>query len=241
MTVRSFETTVAGDALLLRVRAELAKIADPSRAPAMQAYMKSAMPFHGVAATPFRAMCKRVFATMTLADAPTWRAEVLALWRGARFREERYAAIELCADRRARSFQTMAALPMYEEIIVTGAWWDVVDGIATHRLGDILRAQPAAMKKTMRAWSKGEDMWKRRSAILCQNRFKRDTDVALLYECIAPSLASREFFLRKAIGWALREYAWTDSREVVRYVREHDAELSGLSKREALKNVSKHR
>ena len=76
------------------------------------------------------------------------------------------------------------------------------------------------------------------SAILLQLGFKRTTDLDLLYACIQPSLASREFFLRKAIGWALRQYAWTDPEEVARYVSEHVTELSRLSKREALKNYS---
>lgn len=90
----------------------------------------------------------------------------------------------------------------------------------------------------MRAWSRSEDIWKRRSAILCQNRFKEGTDLDFLFECIEPSLGSREFFLNKAIGWALRQYAWTDPRPVVRYVKTNEKRLSGLSKREALINVT---
>jgi len=134
-------------------------------------------------------------------------------------------------------FQTLETLPMYEEMIVTGAWWDYVDDIATHRLGLLLRRYPSRMKRVMRAWSRSPDLWKRRSAILCQITFKADTDLALLYDCIRPSLDSREFFLRKAIGWALRQHAWTDPAEVRRYVRDHQDGLSGLSRREALKNV----
>ncbi len=221
-------------ALLYR---ELVRVAEPSLAPGMQAYMKSAMPYLGVSAVPLRAACKRAFAQFELADAETWRRIVLGIWRKARFREERYGAIELCGERRARPFQTMEALPMYEEMIVTGAWWDTVDALATHRLGDLLRRSPAAMKRKMLSWSRDRDMWKRRSAILCQIGFKAQTDLALLYACIKPSLASREFFLRKAIGWALRQYAWTDPVEVQRFVRRHEGQLSGLSKREALKNV----
>ncbi len=80
-----------------------------------------------------------------------------------------------------------------------------------------------------------QDLWKRRTAILSQNTFRERTDSALLYACIEPSLSDTDFFARKAIGWALREYAKTDPREVVRYV-EHQG-LSGLSRREALKNV----
>ncbi len=199
--------------------------------------MKSAMPFHGVGAVPLRAICKRVFAAHPVDDAAAWRKDVLAIWRGAKFREERYAAIELTGDRRARPFQTMDALGMYEEMIVTGAWWDLVDAVASKRLGDILKNEPGPMRKAMRAWSRSDDMWKRRSAILCQITFKQNTDLDLLFELIEPSLASREFFLRKAIGWALRSYAWTDEKPVVRYVEKNRARLAPLSIREALKNV----
>jgi 3-methyladenine DNA glycosylase AlkD len=226
-----------GERLLLAVRAELERVADAARAPQMQRYMKSAMPYHGVAATPFRAACRRVFADVSFESAGAWRAAVLAIWRGARFREERYAAVELAGHRRARPHQTLDALPMYEEMIVSGAWWDLVDALATHRIGDLLRAFPREMRREMLAWSRSPDMWKRRTAILSQIRFKGETDLELLYACIEPSLASREFFLRKAIGWALRQYAWTDPREVARYVRERGDALSGLSRREALKNI----
>ncbi len=199
--------------------------------------MKTSTPFHGVDAATLRAICKRVFARHPLESAAGWWRDVLALFRGARFREERYAAIELTGDRRAGPFQTMEALGMYEEMIVTGAWWDLVDTLATKRLGELLRRERAGMGMAMLAWSRSSDLWKRRSAILCQNSFKKDTDVAFLYTCIEPSIASKEFFLRKAIGWALRSYAWTDSNEVVRYVKANEKRLSSLSRREALKNV----
>jgi 3-methyladenine DNA glycosylase AlkD len=90
----------------------------------------------------------------------------------------------------------------------------------------------------MRAWSRAGDLWKRRSAVLCQLSFKRDTDLELLYECIERAMDEREFFLRKAIGWALREYAKTDPAEVRRYVRQHAQRLSPLSQREALRRIS---
>ena len=90
----------------------------------------------------------------------------------------------------------------------------------------------------MREWSKCDDLWKRRSAIICQITFKEKTDLKLLYDCIEPAISSKEFFLRKAIGWALRQYARTDEKEIVRYVNENEKRLSPLSKREALKNVS---
>jgi len=203
----------------------------------MQAYMKSAMPYHGVPTPILVRACRQLFSDIQLTSAPIWRAYVRQLWRGAGYREERYVAILLTGDPRAARFQTPATMPLYEEIIVTGAWWDYVDPIASRRVGPILKDYPAPMKKMMRAWSKSDNLWKRRTSILCQLGFKSDTDLELLYACIEPSIDADEFFLRKAIGWALRQYAWADPGEVKRYVRENQGKLSNLSKREALKNL----
>jgi 3-methyladenine DNA glycosylase AlkD len=223
--------------LVLEVRAALEKAADPVKAPKMQAYMKSAMPYRGVSSPDQKAVWRRVFATHALSSRAEWQKVALALWRGASFREERYAAIALTDLREYAAYRTIASVPMFEEMIVSGAWWDFVDAIATHQLGDVLRVDRPRMSKLMRRWSKDSDLWKRRAAILCQIRFKRDTDLALLYDCIEPNLADNQFFMRKAIGWALRQYAWVDPREVKRYVKKNRARLSGLSIREALKNV----
>ena len=220
------------------VRARLTQIADPARAAGAQAYMKSAMPFLGVSAVPLRKVCRELFNGLSWENALDWQADVLAIWRGAEFREERYAAIELSGVKAARPFHDLSALPMYEEMIVTGAWWDYVDVLASNRLWAILQHEGEAMKRVMLAWSKDDDMWKRRSAILCQIKARDQTDLDLLYACIEPSLDSKEFFLRKAIGWALRSHAWTDPEEVRRYVAENASRLSGLSRREALKNIS---
>jgi 3-methyladenine DNA glycosylase AlkD len=223
--------------LLLLARSELRRVADPRRAAGAQAYMKSVMPYHGVTTPLLRATCRKIFSNLELPTRDEWRECVLSIWRGAKFREERYVAIELTGHKLATSFQTPAEMPLYEEIIVTGAWWDYVDDVASHRVGPILRDYPASMRKKMLAWSKSENIWKRRTSIICQLGFKRHTDLDLLYGCIEPSLASKEFFLRKAIGWALRQYAWTDPAEVKRYVRQNRGRLSGLSYRQALKNV----
>jgi 3-methyladenine DNA glycosylase AlkD len=226
---------VSPHSLLPRLRRELLAVAVPANAPAMQAYMKSAMPFHGVSARDLRATCRRVFADLELPDAATWRRQVLEVWRGAGFREERYAAIELSGLRRAVAFHDLDALPMYEEMIVSGAWWDLVDSLAKHRLGLLLRRHPALVRTALLEWSCCDNLWKRRSAILCQLAFKDDTDLDLLCACLAPSLDSREFFLQKAVGWALRQHAWTDPDWVRAYVQGH--ELRPLSRREALKNL----
>lgn len=225
--------------LIRSVREALRAAADPAKAPAMQAYMKSEMPYLGVQATPLRQALRPLFAGCVLESFAEWRDTVLQLWRVARYREERYAAIELAGHRSYGLFQTLEALPMYEEMIVSGAWWDLVDSIAAHQIGGLLRRYPAEMAPILRKWSAGDDIWKRRTAILAQLDFKATTDCELLYDCIRPSLGRPEFFLRKGIGWALRQYAWTDASEVLRYVRRHEELLSPLSQREALKNVAR--
>ena len=199
--------------------------------------MKSTMPFLGIAADPLRRACREIFKELAWDSGQAWQADVLAIWRGAEFREERYAAIELTGVKAAVRFHDLSALPMYEEMIVTGAWWDYVDVIASNRLWAILQREGEPMKRKMREWSTDRDMWKRRSSILCQIKAKEKTDLDLLYACIEPSIGSKEFFLRKAIGWALRSLAWTDAKEVRRYVAQNEERLSGLSRREALKNI----
>jgi 3-methyladenine DNA glycosylase AlkD len=226
----------APTALATSLRAALAAAADPERAPGMQAYMKSEMPYRGIKSAELRSISKRVFAEHPLASCDEWRSAILELWRGARYREERYAAIELIGLRRHRDCRSTDALPMYEEMITNGAWWDYVDAIADH-VGDLLRSYPKQVRPVMRAWSQDKDMWKRRVSIICQISFKRDTDLELLYANIEPNLADRTFWIRKAIGWSLRAYAWTNPKEIERYVAANEARLSGLSRREALKNI----
>ena len=223
--------------LIVEVRAALKEAADPAKAPKMQAYMKSTMPYRGVWSPEQKAIWKAVFLAHPLSSSPEWQELALTLWREATFREERYGAIALTSLRQYASHRSMDSIPMFEEMIVTGAWWDFVDAIAGRQLGDVLRVEPRRMSKLMRRWARDKDMWKRRSAILCQLTFKRETDLTLLYDCIEPNLADKEFFMRKAIGWALRQYAWTDPREVKRYVKTNRERMSNLSVREALKNV----
>jgi 3-methyladenine DNA glycosylase AlkD len=202
----------------------------------MQAYMKSAMPYHGVNLPELRTIAKLVSAQHPMTSCEQWERALMQLWRQAKFREERYAAIELLDLKAHRNCWTPRLMPLLEEMVVTGAWWDLVDGIA-HVFGALLRQHPKEINPVMRAWSTDPNLWKRRTSIICQLTFKKDTDLDLLYANIEPNLADREFFIRKAIGWALRQYAWTDPKEVARYVAAHESQLSGLSRREALKNI----
>ncbi|MEA2645235.1 MAG: hypothetical protein QOE92_318 [Chloroflexota bacterium] len=227
----------ANPALVEAVRKQLQARADPVRAAGQQAYMKSSMPYRGVVSAGVREVARAVLAAHPLTGFDDWRDTLLALWRDATHREERYVALALAGDRRHLVHQVPAALPMYEEMVVTGAWWDYVDDIAVHRLGPMLVSHPRRLKPLMRRWSREPDMWKRRSAIICQVSRQVPTEFDLLVECIEPNLADRDFFIRKAIGWALRAEAWSNPDAVRAYVDANQERLSGLSRREAIKNL----
>jgi 3-methyladenine DNA glycosylase AlkD len=213
--------------MIEEVRSELAARANPAKAPDMQAYMKSEMPFLGVQKPARVEIARMVFAAHPLDGFDAWRDTILRLWHEATYREERYLAIALARDGRYREHRTMAALPLYEELIVTGAWWDLVDEVAVRLVGEL------DLGSFLRAWAVDADMWKRRTAIIAQVTHKDRTDIRLLFDCIEPNRADREFFIRKAIGWALREYSKVDPDGVERYCATH--ELSPLSRREALR------
>lgn len=222
------------------VIAALGAAADPVRAPQQHAYMKSAMPFFGVGVPQCRRIAGAAFRAHPPPDAGAWEAAILDLWRKAAHREERYAAVELLAHPRYARWLEPAIFPTIEEMVVTGAWWDYVDAIAGRAVGAMLAAHPGAVKAVLRAWAKDDDIWKRRTAILAQLRARRETDTALLAAAIRPSIGASEFFLRKGIGWALREYSKTDPVWVTGFVDSHEG-LSGLSRREALKHVKRTR
>jgi len=207
-------------------------VRDPAYAAGAQKYMKSAMPYLGVRMPDLRRAQRSVFAAHPLETEDDLQAELRALWDEADFREERYTALALL-DR----YPQWVSLALLERLIIEGSWWDYVDTLA-RRVGDLLR-RDRSVAKAMRAWSRDANMWKRRASIICQLGFRERTDLDLLYDCIEPNLADREFFVRKAIGWALRDHAWHDPHEVDRYVREHADRLSPLSRREATKNLAR--
>ena len=220
------------------ILAALREAADPERGPQQQAYMKSAMPFLGVGVPQCRRIVRSVSGAQPLPDARAWEAAILDLWRRAAHREERYAAVELLLVRRYARWLEPARVPLVEELVVTGAWWDYVDAIAGRGMGAMLAAHPAPVKALLCGWAKDDNIWKRRTAILAQLRARRATDTALLADAIRPSIGSSEFFLRKGIGWALREYSKTDPGWVLEFVETHPG-LSPLSRREALRHLER--
>ena len=228
--------TQASRTLIRAVYDELWQVREPDRAVGQQRYMKSSMPFMGVRVPVMRKTARAVFDRYPPAGAGDWRAAILALWREARYREQGYAAVELAVHRPFLCWLNMESVPLLDELIVNGAWWDYVDRIAPAGLGHVLSAEPKPMGTMMRGWAGDENIWRRRAALLCQLGFKEGTDLALLYDCIGACMGHREFFVQKAMGWALRDYARTDPGEVRRYVAANGSCLSRLTRREALKN-----
>jgi 3-methyladenine DNA glycosylase AlkD len=233
--------------LIESLRAAFAAHADPAKAGAMQAYMKSALPFYGIPAPPRRQLTVAAAKAHPAAGSAALLAIMRALWRGARYREERYAAIELPRSTAAhRKLVNLELLPLLEEMLVDGAWWDFCDDISGNALQSLLERHPAEIKPLLRRWARGDRMWLRRAAMLCQRGLKPAAfDAPLLYDCILPSIGSGrfagEFFIRKGIGWALRERSYAAPDEVTAFCREYAADLSPLTRREALRVIAKRK
>jgi 3-methyladenine DNA glycosylase AlkD len=205
--------------------------------------MKSTMAFRGINAPELKAILRPLLGdpTYLLTGREQWEATVRGLWAGARFREERYAALAICGHRLYRFWAVgRSTMALYRYLVESGAWWDFVDDIAAHRVGPVLRAHRETESDRMRSWAMAEDLWVRRAAILSQLLSKDQTDRQLLVDCITPNLADPEFFIRKAIGWSLRQYARsgvTAADWVRSTVEELGPRLSPLSRKEALKHL----
>lgn len=225
--------------LIRDIRAGFAVLANPDVAAPQQAYMKSTIPFYGLKTPAVRNVLKPLLKQHTLRSAEEWELAIRTLWDTVTHREEWYAALDIARYGRYREYRSsLDALPLYVHLIRTGAWWDVCDEIAQHLVGEVLMKQREVASATMRDWGTDDHLWIRRCSILSQNRHREKTDPALLRDCILPSIDDSDFFSRKAIGWALRDYSRIDPAWVIAFVNEFEDRLSGLSKREALRNIS---
>jgi 3-methyladenine DNA glycosylase AlkD len=213
----------------------LRAVADPVKAPQMAAYMKTDMPFHGVQKPLREQITSRLVAECPIRTRRDYEDAVQALWR-LPHREEKYLAISIA--RAWPQFIGKASLPMYTRMIREGAWWDFVDEIAIRLVGGAIEKDRPRMLAAMDRWIAARDMWVRRSAIICQLTHKTRTDRRRLFQYCSTCAGESEFFIRKAIGWALREYAKTDADAVRNFVNAHRDVLSPLSIREATKHIS---
>jgi len=219
------------------MRAELAAAGDSTKAEQQQRYMKSPMPYHGLAAPELRALLRPHLKNFSPPDRAGWERLVRTWWDDATHREEWYVAIALARHRSARDWQDVDTLELYRHLVVRGAWWDVVDEIAQHLVGVCLLADRARVTGVMRAWAVEDDPWLRRTAVICQLAHGAEVDRELLCFAIEHNLDDPSFWLRKAIGWALRQHARVDPVWVRTYVVGLGDRLSGLSRREATKHL----
>ncbi|HKZ20696.1 MAG TPA: DNA alkylation repair protein [Acidimicrobiia bacterium] len=216
------------------VQSQLSALADPARAAPMAAYMKTEMAFYGVPKperVPIGRELKRRFAP---ANASQYRENVLTLWN-LPHREEKYLAIGYA--RQFSAFIEFAQIDLYERLIIEGAWWDLVDEIASPIVSRVVLNHRWQMRPVLEGWIESPVMWLRRSAIICHNGHKEATDWDQLSDFCLRRASETEFFIRKAIGWALREYARANPDAVRTFLRVHGKKLSGLSYREAAKHL----
>lgn len=223
------------------VRDGLASAGDPARAVQQQAYMKSAMPYYGLTAAELKALLRPILVEHRFEERAEWETTARLLWDVATHREERYAAIALLRHRHYHPWVDADLVPLLEHLVRTGAWWDYVDEIASHLVGQVLLEDRPTLTPLMIDWAQDDHLWVRRTAMLCQLRHREHTDTDLLEHALVANLddtvLGKEFFIRKALGWALREHAKTDAAWVLDFVGTHADRLSGLSRREALKHL----
>ena len=204
---------------------------DPVAAEPMRKYMRNQFDFLGIP-NPARTKIDRdVLAGMPPPDGDELATVVLACWARPE-REFQYFALGYLHRHVRRADSDL--LPVLEQLITTKSWWDTVDDLAKHAVGHLVRADPALLP-VMDSWITSEDIWLARTALLHQLASKDLTDSDRLFRYCRLRAADREFFIRKAIGWALREYSKTDEAAVRAFVAEMGDELSGLSRTEALK------
>ena len=222
-----------GPALLVkRIRADFEANRNPVDAVPMAKYMLHKFPFFGIRAPQCRALLKPLF----IEAKPSINEAFLHDAARALFklpeREYHHAAASLLNQFRATL--TPVSVGLLRELIQKNSWWDTVDALSAQCVGAMV-LRHTRLQGEMDAWAADTDFWIRRCAIIHQLSFREKTDVERLFAYCEANAADKEFFIRKAIGWALRQYARTDARAVMRFVAEHP-ELSNLSKREALKH-----
>lgn len=218
-------------------RQGLADAADPEAAEPMRAYMKSEMPFRGVPKPPRERLLRTLVSDHPVADPDELLTVADTLWTEAAYREERYLAIALLGHKRYACWAQPAWVrEPYRRWIVTGAWWDFTDEITSRHIAPLLRAHRTELTPVLRGWIGDPDRWLRRTSVICQLQSGAETDLDLLRDAVEANIDDPGFFLRKGIGWALRQHARVDPGWVRAFLDEHPG-LSPLSKREALKHI----
>ena len=221
------------------VTTELSKHADPQKARDQAAYMKTQQPFFGVMQAIRVPVMREACTRFPPANFAEYKRNVLALWNAGQAkggqRDLQYAAIFYLA--RFKKYHTPAVLPLCKKMVEQGAWWDLVDWIATKVVSPVVDAHRKQAAPVMRKWIEDPHLWVRRTAILCQLSNKREADVDMLFAFCLARADEKDFFIRKAIGWALRDHSKTRPAEVRAFLVKNKACFSNLSVREGGKYI----
>lgn len=216
------------------IRTCLKAQADSTRAADMSAYMKNRFAFFGIPTPKRRRAVKPLLAEISRTPDEAWLLGVAETLWSFDERECQYVAVDLLvhhADRLDAAHEGQVA-----RLIRTKSWWDTVDALATHVYGNLAQRSPALLP-VLRAYAEHEDLWLRRVAILYQLHYDADTDCTRLAEALEANLNHPDFFIRKAMGWALRQYARTDPDWVRTWLKRHERRLAALTVREASKHL----
>ena len=215
---------------LIPLQTSFEQNADPTKAEPMQKYMRDKFQYLGIKAPERKALMKEFFHENGLP--PLEEVEMISkdLWALPQ-REYQYSAMTILE--RLKKKLTAEFITLLEYLIVTKSWWDTVDGLASHEVGTLFANYPATKDEYIAKWRTSDNMWLRRTTLLFQLKYKGKTDADLLFALINENLDSDEFFIQKAIGWALREYSKVADTAVIDYVQ--TTNLAPLSEREALK------
>ncbi|MEG7845603.1 DNA alkylation repair protein [Bacillus mobilis] len=205
------------------------------KAEPMARYMKNHFPFLGIQTPERRQLLKDIIQIHTLPDPKDFQIIVRELWD---LPEREFQAVALDIMQKYKKHINETHIPFLEELIVTKSWWDSVDSIVPTFLGNIFLKHPELISAYIPKWIASDNIWLQRAAILFQLKYKQKMDEELLFWIIGQLHSSKEFFIQKAIGWVLREYAKTKPDVVWEYVQNN--ELAPLSKREAIKHIKEN-
>jgi 3-methyladenine DNA glycosylase AlkD len=228
------QSTPLADEIMDRLSRAFEGARNPTRAAPMAAYMRDQFPFLGIPGPTQKALTRKVLAGVGRPTEPDLAAVALACWRRPEREYQYFACTWLRRHARSCGERFMETA---RHLIVTRSWWDTVDALAAHVVGPLV-AQHPRLVGTIDAWLTDDDRWLVRTAILHQLTFKEATDAGRLFRYCTAQAGHTDFFVRKAIGWALREYAKTDPHAVRTFVTAHHSRLAALSVREALKNLT---
>ena len=221
------------DVVMERLVGSFEAAADPVKAVAMRAYMKDVAPFLGLTTPVRRTLSRTVLAGTPRPDERDCSAIALRCWALPE-REYRYFAVDLLHRNAVRL--SSAFLPVVRRLMTTAPWWDTVDPLAAHVVGPLVARHPGLVAD-MDRWIAGDDLWLARAALLHQLRYKEQTDSERLFTYCVRQSGHTDFFIRKAIGWCLREYAKTDPDAVRAFLTRERGRFAPLTVREALKNI----